>query len=92
MGLYTPDCQGTASYIHAHFGLESWKKFKSKATPSGKYYFIGEQDEYLVDAILRGQFEKMKDADCDERESIYCYEFIVLDIEQVKATDVKLHE
>jgi hypothetical protein len=100
MGFYAPDCQGGASFIHADFDLESWKTFKSRAKPSGKYYFMGEQEEYLVSAILTGRFEKVKDADCDENGrqlglykfpyTIYCYAFIVSDIEQVKATDIKL--
>lgn len=100
MGLYSPECQGRASYIHANFNDESWKTFKAKAKPTGKWHHFMDmnEQEYLVDAVLEGRFQKLKNVDCDERGrhtggavfsyDIYCYEFLISDIEHAEAANI----
>ncbi len=100
MGLYAPDCQGRASYIHANFDDESWKRFRATVKSTGTWHQFMDmnEEEYLVNAILKGRFEKLKNVACDERGrhtgrspfsyDIYCYEFLISDVEHTEAANI----
>ena len=100
MGLYEPDCQGRKSYIHADFGREAGKEFKALAQPTGLYHHFMDmsEPEYLVNVTVKGRLTKLPEVDCDEKgrhtgESpfsydIYCYSFLISDVEQVEAADI----
>ena len=101
MGLYAPDCQSGRSYIHANFDRESWEKFKTTAKPTGNYHHFMDmvEAEYLLNATVKGRFEKMADVDCDEKGrhtggspfsyDIYCYNFFISDVEQAETADIE---
>jgi hypothetical protein len=100
MGLYAPDCEGRKSYIHAAFDRESWEKFKTTAKSTGNYHHFMDmvEAEFLLNATVEGRFEKMEGVDCDEQGrhtggspfsyDIYCYNFIISDVEQTEAANI----